>query len=580
MAVVRRALCVVAVAVQSFLACTSAAATTATPTCTYRPGQSSGCGPDPITRTPLRTETPTPQDTPTCPPPPAAPTCAPETTYLCRDECRVDCFCATATPTPISTSTGTCTLRPSPPRTCTAGASWVCSATCRDDCTCVEHSRTPTAKGTRTHTETIVGCCQLPDSCYRPSTALRFCDRDQRGGTTYYEPYMCNRDKGRCELPVPTDTSTPTPTATPTCMNTPVCDPPYTHAWCGNFPGSRDRCDCICEGVETPTAAASPTPACPGAPTPRPCAMGATQVCGDYRCALGCECACIGDCDGNNLVSVNELIVAVNMSLTGSTDTAICGAALCRCYVGNACTERVSIDCITGAVANALSGCTAPPTATVTYGTPEPTLADRPCTSCSFAPCVVNHVRGNCVRDSASGVCFCRPNGPTPTITLGHSVPPSTLTPSMPVSSPTSTLMLSTRTPRRFPTLTTDCTGVRDSEHPRCVQRVPCGDAFCRQGLCIGECTPSRTPTPPRGTPTAMTPTPSCVPTLGSPSYCSRHCEPCPTIRAGCYAAACRDCIELPTCGPDESCVPWSLQGGNEGCCSCATPTGPARDLG
>jgi hypothetical protein len=39
----------------------------------------------------------------------------------------------------------------------------------------------------------------------------------------------------------------------------------------------------------------------------------------------------------------------------------------------------------------------------------------------------VNHVRGNCRRDPANGVCSCRTEGPTPTITLGHC--PAGLTP-------------------------------------------------------------------------------------------------------------------------------------------------------
>ena len=61
--------------------------------------------------------------------------------------------------------------------------------------------------------------------------------------------------------------------------------------------------------------------------------------------------------------------------------------------------------------------------------------------------------------------------------------------------------------------------------------------------------------------PTATpTPQPTCVPTLGVPSCCAAHCEPCPTIRAGCYAQGCQDCIEraecdlilIPTCGPGE----------------------------
>lgn len=77
-------------------------------------------------------------------------------------------------------------------------------------------------------------------------------------------------------------------------------------------------------------------------------------------------------------------------------------------------------------------------------------------------------------------------------------------------------------------------------------------------------------PSAPTATPTPTAPA-TCVPTLGITSYCATHCEPCPTIRAGCNAQACRDCIENPVCSPEEICVPWNIA--NPGCCSCATAT-------
>jgi hypothetical protein len=102
----------------------------------------------------------------------------------------------------------------------------------------------------------------------------------------------------------------------------------------------------------------------------------------------------------------------------------------------------------------------------------------------------------------------------------------------------------------------------------RC-QSDPDSGCFCdREG-------PTFTETPinvcPESTPTPATPPPTCVPTLGITSYCATHCEPCPTIRAGCNAEACRDCIDNPVCRPEEICVPGNLA--NPGCCSCATPT-------
>ena len=118
----------------------------------------------------------------------------------------------------------------------------------------------------------------------------------------------------------------------------------------------------------------------------------------------------------------------------------------------------------------------------------------------------------------------------------------------------------------RVPNEITDCRGVPDG---RPCAHSPCGDGQCFAGLCVGECTPSQTPTVLTPTPTALA---TCVPTLGVISYCATHCEPCPTIRAGCNAEACRDCIENPVCAPDEICVPPG-HFPNPGCCSCATAT-------
>lgn len=57
--------------------------------------------------------------------------------------------------------------------------------------------------------------------------------------------------------------------------------------------------------------------------------------------------------------------------------------------------------------------------------------------------------------------------------------------------------------------------------------------------------------------PTATpTPQPTCVPTLGVASCCAAQCEPCPTIRAGCNAQGCQDCIERPDCDAIPTCGP------------------------
>lgn len=129
------------------------------------------------------------------------------------------------------------------------------------------------------------------------------------------------------------------------------------------------------------------------------------------------------------------------------------------------------------------------------------------------------------------------------------SAPTATATPTPPPPSATRTLA-STETPTPtappFPTKVADCTGQPDGV--QCV--APCGNGVCEQENCVGECTPSFTATP------TQLETPTCVPSPGIPSCCSAHCEPCPTIRAGCYARACQDCIERPVCDPFPTCGP------------------------
>lgn len=143
----------------------------------------------------------------------------------------------------------------------------------------------------------------------------------------------------------------------------------------------------------------------------------------------------------------------------------------------------------------------------------------------------------------------------TPTCTPGesphpgcpYSPAPTTRTPSTPTSTPTAT---PTCTPQAISTCRQD-------------QTITCTDLG---GDCVVCACVTQTPAP-----RTLTPTPSCVPTLGIASYCATHCDPCPTVRAGCNAVACGDCIEIPVCAPDETCVPWNPA--NPGCCSCATAT-------
>ncbi|MBX3026692.1 hypothetical protein KF840_17440 [bacterium] len=94
-------------------------------------------------------------------------------------------------------------------------------------------------------------------------------------------------------------------------------------------------------------------------------------MCADYRCAVGCECACTGDCDRNGIVGIEEIITAVNMALNGNAFPTGCLAALCGCRPGSFCRNLgVTVECLVRAVGHALSGC--PGEAATPTVTPSP----------------------------------------------------------------------------------------------------------------------------------------------------------------------------------------------------------------
>jgi len=141
-------------------------------------------------------------------------------------------------------------------------------------------------------------------------------------------------------------------------------------------------------GGPTPTATATPTPG-----------------------------ACLGDCDGSGAVTVDELVLGVNMVL-GSV-----GVTACPSF---ACTEDpgvVVVNCIIVAVNNALSGCrvsfTPTPTPTRPCPTPQPTLTDLPCGAGCAGSCQTLGTTGFC--QSLDRACTCVPFFPTltPTIPCG-----------------------------------------------------------------------------------------------------------------------------------------------------------------
>jgi len=83
---------------------------------------------------------------------------------------------------------------------------------------------------------------------------------------------------------------------------------------------------------------------CAGQPTPTATALPAGTV-----------AACIGDCDGDAVLAINEMVLAVSIAL-GNAEVSECLAAACQ---GD---QLVHINCLIGAVRNGLHGCPATPT--------------------------------------------------------------------------------------------------------------------------------------------------------------------------------------------------------------------------
>jgi hypothetical protein len=85
---------------------------------------------------------------------------------------------------------------------------------------------------------------------------------------------------------------------------------------------------------------------------------------------------CVGDCNGDGRVTVDEILTGINIAL-GNTPVSACPAFNCPPCTVSSCLPGV--DCFLEAVDNALEGCTTPmPTASSTP-TPTPTKAPSGC---------------------------------------------------------------------------------------------------------------------------------------------------------------------------------------------------------
>ena len=190
-----------------------------------------------------------------------------------------------------------------------------------------------------------------------------------------------------CALPCSDPTQLPTPTPTPTPSDGDECNPIVNNCPLGT------TCGCCCGTWEClPLNAICCLLACPDPtpPTPTPVSIGIGEFCEPDRICpppLLCliepphqarVCSCVGDCDGNAAVMVDELVTLVNVAL-GNMGVSVCALG-----------DANSVGAITGdeillAVSPALYGCVvAPPTPA-----PTPVLYHgHTCCECAEAACM------------------------------------------------------------------------------------------------------------------------------------------------------------------------------------------------
>lgn len=289
-------------------------------------------------------------------------------------------------------------------------------------CACSATCTTPSVTPAPTPSGPTGICCQTLAGAVPQCTTLspfsneayQFC---LAIGVPYLAPpFNCSQQTGTCEQASPTPptpTGSPLPAATPTpqcaiepcggaCVSCPFCPPGRSCngpvclvGTCQVVSGS---CACV-TGIVTPspspTPVATPTEPCSARPCGGTCALCPPctpgTICPELACRLGsCEvvagnCACVtdistpgpsstptppttftpvpclGDCNGDGRVAVDELVVAVRMAL-GDVSLSACPVfehCNSECGPGPARSPSpgVAVDCLVRAVSNALGGC-------------------------------------------------------------------------------------------------------------------------------------------------------------------------------------------------------------------------------
>jgi CSLREA domain-containing protein len=253
------------------------------------------------TSTPTATPTHTPSVTPTRTPTPTD--TSTRTSTPTRTPTNTPTPSATRTPTPTGTSTRTTTPTATPTNTPTPTA-----------------THTPTPTGTSTYTTTPTSTptnTATASATHTPSPTSSFTSTatSTRTGTAT-----------RTAPPTPTGTATPTSRSTPT-----------------------DTAKATATASPTPTDTATSTPTKPPTPPPSP----TSTVTPTPTASPTPSASCTGDCNADHVVSINELITGVNITL-GNLPVSACPA------FENA-EGTVDIAQIIKGVSNALNGCAETP---------------------------------------------------------------------------------------------------------------------------------------------------------------------------------------------------------------------------
>ena len=175
-------------------------------------------------------------------------------------------------------------------------------------------------------------------------------------------------------VPVLASAATVTPEPTPVCQGPcdgQFCEIPGTRLGGQCLVGPGDTCVCVSEITPTlmppPTATPTPTAVCQGPCDGQSCTVPGTGLGGNCLSGLDdtCRCVpevtptatvvgvsgCVGDCDGDGQVTIQELILAVEISLGESAEVTRCSAA------DENDDLQVTVDELVRAVDNALDGC-------------------------------------------------------------------------------------------------------------------------------------------------------------------------------------------------------------------------------